>query len=281
MADLYHYPRLSRLDLGVLRSPGPGLGNLLFPIARALIGRQIHGGTFVYPTMRQVKIGPVLRGEIDKRTYGDVLRPRRTSDWREWAAAHLVRAAGEHALPAGGGANPGADARIVYEGLGDYFLALAGHAPMVRQWLAANGQFSGLLAEDYDIAVHVRLADFTDDDGSHDGFNIRQPWTWYRAALDEARRRSGKDAPTIRLFADVAPAQALSGIGTEGATVDAAGNALTAMMNLSRARILVTSRSTFSMWGAFLGNCTAIWNGRMDVARYFPVAAGRDIVVSA
>ncbi len=33
---MYHYPLLSTPDLGFIRGPGPGLGNLLFPITRAL-----------------------------------------------------------------------------------------------------------------------------------------------------------------------------------------------------------------------------------------------------
>ena len=33
---MYHYPLLSSPDLGFIRAPGPGFGNLLFPITRAL-----------------------------------------------------------------------------------------------------------------------------------------------------------------------------------------------------------------------------------------------------
>ena len=33
---MYHYPLLSSLDFGLIRGPGPGFGNLLFPIGRAL-----------------------------------------------------------------------------------------------------------------------------------------------------------------------------------------------------------------------------------------------------
>ncbi len=253
------------------------MGNLLFPIARALAGERERGGVFVYPTMRQVKIGPILRGEIDKRTYGDVLRPRTAADWRIWAASHLAKSVDEHAAP---GAAYG-DHRVVYEGLGRYFLPIAEHAQLMRDWLGANARLSAQLTQPYDIAVHVRLADFIDDDGSHDGFNIRQSWGWYRSALNEARIRSGKDNPSIRLFADVPATAILPEIGAESAVVDASGNALTAMMNLSRAAIVVTSRSTFSMWGTFLGECTSIWNGRMNVAEYYPVTPGRDIFVHA
>ncbi|MES2096936.1 MAG: hypothetical protein V4459_09255 [Pseudomonadota bacterium] len=277
MAAPYHYPWLSHLDLGVVRSPGPGLGNMLFPIARALVGQHRIGGTFVYPTMRQVKFGPMLRGETDKRTYGNILRSRTMREWRDWAAARVAPSIDEQ--------DTSIDARaarcIVYHGLGDYFLPIAPYAPLVRDWLIANGRFSASLAEPYDIAIHVRMGDFVDQtEDAHEGFNLRQPWAWYRTALDEARRVSGKKQPTIRLFSDVAPVVALREIASTGAVVDTSGNALTAMLNLSKARIIVTSRSSFSMWAAFLGESISIWNGRMDVARYFPFDDRRDISLS-
>ena len=50
----YHLPLLSSPDVGLFRAPGPGLGNLLFPIARAVVGRETLGGRVVIPTMRQI-----------------------------------------------------------------------------------------------------------------------------------------------------------------------------------------------------------------------------------
>ncbi len=38
---MYHYPLLSSPDLGFIRAPGPGFGNLLFPITRALQAAKI------------------------------------------------------------------------------------------------------------------------------------------------------------------------------------------------------------------------------------------------
>ena len=55
---MYHYPLLSRPDFGFIRGPGPGFGNLLFPIARALNEAQIQRGIFVRPTLFNLKIGP-------------------------------------------------------------------------------------------------------------------------------------------------------------------------------------------------------------------------------
>lgn len=71
---IFHFQSLRSPDFGLVLSSGPDLGNLLFPISCALIGQALHGGRFVYLTMRQIKIGTFLRGECDKLTYDNVLR---------------------------------------------------------------------------------------------------------------------------------------------------------------------------------------------------------------
>jgi hypothetical protein len=57
------------------------------------------------------------------------------------------------------------------------------------------------------------------------------------------------------------------------------GNTLTKMFALSRARVLIGSRSTFSLWGQFLGNSHAIWPTGFDLARYKPIVPTSDTFV--
>ena len=73
---MYHYPLLSNLDIGIIRSPGPGFGNLLFPIGRALQEAKIKKEIFVRPTMFNLKVGPFLRKEKDLRLYNNELKKR-------------------------------------------------------------------------------------------------------------------------------------------------------------------------------------------------------------
>ena len=56
---IYAYPILGR----------GGLGNMLFPWARAEIFCRKTGAQMLAPEWTRVKIGPILRGEKDKRTY--------------------------------------------------------------------------------------------------------------------------------------------------------------------------------------------------------------------
>ena len=251
---IYHLPILSGLDFGLMRSPGPGLGNLLFPISRALIGQVHYGGQFVYPTMRQIKFGTFLRRERDGRTYGDVLRSRSAAEWQDWFAARWRPVVDEHAFDA---VRKGVTVR--YTGLGRYFHDLASHRDLIQTWLMENARDRAPL-EAFDIGIHVRLGDFAVANPKSSGNSVRQSFEWYRAAFEKARRISTAQAPSTVLFTDSDPCEVQRELAIASLSVDSSPNALAAMLRMSRARVLIASRSTFSMWAAFLGGMSVIWD---------------------
>lgn len=266
----WHLPVLSRWDLGVIRSPGPGLGNLLFPIARALIGQKVYGGVFVYPTLRQLKLGTFLRGERDTRTYGNVIRSRTADEWRDWAQAQWRSKIDEDAYCGE------IDFTVRYSGLKRYFHDLAGHSETISAWLKDTVRSVGVINDAYDIGLHIRLGDFTQSANDQGGNNVRLSFSWYRAALEEARRLLGVQRPRITLFTDGDVDLVKHELAMPDIAIDPSSNALTAMHNLSRARLVVASRSTFSMWAVYLGGMPAIWDGKFDLHRSFPGRPGLD-----
>lgn len=269
----FHCPELSAIDLGIFRSPGPGLGNLLFPVARALSGQLRYGGEFVYPTMRQIKLGTFLRSERDRRTYGNILRSRSAREWRNWIAAHVRKTVDEHDFD---GSQKGVSVR--YSEIGRCFHDLDGPSELIKSWLFRNMCGQVAIAP-FDIGIHVRLGDFADIDVDKDtgpGDNVRLPLEWYRAALEEARRLLDMQAPNIILFTDGDPEQVEHGLGIGPLSSDQSENALIAMLRLAQARLVITSRSTFSMWATYLGGMPAIWDRRYDRMRWMPYRPGLD-----
>jgi hypothetical protein len=267
----FHLPKLSTYDLGLFRLFGPGLGNLLFPISRAIIGQNKMGGKFIYPTMRQFKIGPILRWESDFRTYGSILRPRTLSDWKFWLDTQLKQQVSETCE------FPGVDDVIYYEGLGRHFHDLSGRANLIGTWLQNERVQDQPICGSYDIAIHVRLGDFASNQFDKSTHNVRQEFDWYRSALDFARKEWLERNVRVRLFTDGAPATVERSLKLTGHIVDTSKNALTAILNMAQAKCIITSRSSFSMWGVFLGNTHAIWDDRFDWQRTFPSRPGLDI----
>ena len=272
---LYHMARLSSFDLGLLRSPGPGLGNLLLPIARAFGARRRHGGTLVYPTFRQLKIGTILRWERDFRTYGDLFRGRAGREWGDWIRAGMCKKVPEDQLDMALARDRAMT--VTYTGLGRQFHQIMDEAAPFAEWLDGTARYQGLIQDSYDIAVHIRLGDFFVDrpDGVK-GSGYRQSYDWYRDAVALARDILGEANPRVMLFTDEDPNQVAGELGLDAVELDPGQNAVTAIRNLSKARLIVTSRSSFSMWGVFLGGAQAIWQQGYDLGDKMPVRDGLD-----
>lgn len=270
---LYHYPSLSAVDFGLFRTPGAGLGNLLFPILRAVIGQEVRGGTFVYPTFAQFKWGPIIRRERDKRFYTNVARARRIGEWGDWLRSRFdAPVVGERDVAAA----TLTDGVIRYRGLRHYFHDLAPHAALVRRWYAENMRAAP--ADDaFDMAVHIRLGDFVADPARTGDVNTRTSFDWYRAAIAEGAKRLGVASPRLLVFTDGSFDEVRDGLGLPGLRFDESVHAAAAISRMAQAPLIVTSRSTFSMWGAFLGDRPAIWDSSFDYREFFPHRADLDI----
>ena len=270
----YHIPVLSSKDFGLFRTPGPGLGNLLFPISRAVIGAHLTDGIFVHPTMRQIKIGTFLRNEPDKRTYGTVMRKRTASQWRTWFQSKLLKSVSEDDI------DPQSKPRAIrYQGLKNYFYDLDGHHEVVSNWLNNNANVEGNSIDEYDIAVHLRFGDFFPYEEGNSSPGYRLPFSWYYDAVEMAREKLGGGEKKILLFTDGRPAEVKELMDRWGANLDPGTNtnATATMLRLSQAKLVVASRSTFSMWSAYLGNCQCIWDREFALDKFFPAREGLDM----
>lgn len=260
--SLFHYAKLSSVDLGLFRSPGPGFGNLLFPISRALIGAQKFGGKFIYPTVRQIKVGPYLRNEPDKRTYGNLLRPRTALEFQDWMASHTVKRINEEDFS---GQSQG---RIVYEGLKNQFYDLIDEQQYIKDFLEKNSRQQPTDNFQYDIALHVRLGDFSPTDTPGGGQSVRLPIEWYRTAHAFAQNKLGSIHPKTVLFSDAVSAELLETLQIKNIQIDNSANALQSMLLMTKARALIASRSTFSLWAAYLGQNYSFWPKHFDLHRF-------------
>jgi hypothetical protein len=200
----YAYAQLSDRDLGVLRLSGPGLGNLLVPWARCLIAARRHSLTLVTPTWPQVKIGPLLRREPDKRLYIRVFTPG--SDEGHGARKLRLLATAprmpESALGEGESVRQGAV--VVFRGLSSETLLGNDGLVAARLWSITRPAFRAQLSERQvpAIAVHVRLGDFRPrQPGDPPLANTRIGLDWYVEKLLGLRAAVGEETLAV-LFSD-------------------------------------------------------------------------------
>ncbi len=258
------YPKLSKLDLLVCRLGGPGLGNLLFPWARAKVLAQQHGHRFVPPAWPQLKLGPLVRGELDSRSYFSLFRNLST-DVRGFRRL-MVLLIGKRILE-----NQHLTAKdgdvIVIEGMAGMFNSILPHSEFLRGELIAMLQLNRLpelgikVGASGSIAVHVRFGDFSAVDQSasrHGESNCRQPIEWYVAAVDAARAILGENMQ-VNVFSDAADGELKLLLGMSNVRRVDGNSAIEDILLISRHQLLIASGSTFSMWASFLGQMLTIW----------------------
>ena len=251
------YPRLSRFDLGVIRGPGPGLGNLLFPVARSLGYAAACQGHVIAPTWRNLKLGPWLRREVDLRTYGNIFKHRRIREVATGVFQRLVfrpRISEDRYLDERAGSSDG-HALVVVEGMRKEFEDLSGLGPIVRQWLEARSLRPVARPDEPFIGVHIRMGDFSKPESTGYHRNTRIEVSWFLDEIQRVRRSMG--SLPVHIFSDASP-ESLSPTFSriDRVTVRPSVNALTDLLGLSEARHVIASNSTFSLWSAFLGEGT-------------------------
>lgn len=265
----YVYPKLSEKDLLAVRLGGAGLGNLLFTYARALVFARDFGCRLIWPTWPSVKLGPILRREMDKRFYNDLFDNRCGAVgglYRLWLLAVKKRLPESKRRLV-----EKLDDRIVeFEGLEGCFDDILYDSAYVYENLKQNlkpGNRDALAFDFRDsVGVHIRLGDFARVSeaevraGRHDS---ALPVWWYRDMICQIRKLAGREI-RVWIFSDGTEEElkpVLSLPRTQRLTF---GTSIADIMALSRVPLLIASGSSFSMWARYLGRMNCIcYTGQM------------------
>jgi hypothetical protein len=247
-----------------------GLGNSLFPWARAELFARETGAHLLAPRWTNIRIGPYLRGEPDKRRY-----------WSFFRAKHHLRGLSRVFIETFGrrfseteieySYRPGSSLRpciVEFRGIGNFFSPLVGKHEFIRHqlWqmtvapLRAN-------ARQYDnglIAMHVRRGDLTRQGFSQHALrnDVTQytPISWFASMARAVRRERSLDSFPLVVFTDGSPDELGQLLEIDGVRLHTRQTAITDLWMLTHARLLFASGfSTFSMWASFLGGMPTIY----------------------
>ena len=234
------YIRLSSIEImGLVRLGGPGLGNILLTIAHGIRIATEQNCPIIHPVIPQIKIGPWLRGEKQKRFYFGELKynPLLTmfQQLRAYGNSHDV---------------------IEATGLYDYFIGIEEHKSVIKNWLLINSTKSiNSHHPVFDIGIHVRRGDFSKTP-TKNGINEQLTIDWYIAAIEIAIKRSEEHTCSILVSSDD-NGEACNTIRNHfGSTAKIYENKnkkiMSSIYGLASARQLIISRSTLSLWSVFL-----------------------------
>jgi hypothetical protein len=254
---LFAWPRVGRA----------GLGNSLLPWARAELFAAQSGARLLEPDWTSLRVGPYLRGEADKRSYGGYFHARNhVRGLAKWLVRTTARRVREDDT-AGAVAPRSRAVLVVFSGLRDFFAPLLPHSSLIRRrlWqmtLAELRPADAARGGDF-IAMHVRRGDLTRQGFSPDEIDaVRQytPLSWFVEMARAIRGRAGIESLPIVVFTDGYADEVSELLKLPGVELNPRAPAITDLWAMSRACLLLGSGySTFSMWASYLGGMPTLY----------------------
>lgn len=234
------YPCLSSRDFGYARLSGPGLANCMFVAARAYINAKQQNLEMLSPTWRKLSLGPLVRGERDKRVYDKLFYNEGISGIRKL----LILLFQKKRL-------------VTYMGNGAHFSDLEPHYELVQEYFRQITRPETIaLISCYElknsVAVHVRMGDYS--------ASWRISIDWFRGIIENIQKLHPNQE--FLIFSDGTDEELKPLTSLANTRRVFYGNAFADMYAISQCKMLVASDSTFSCWGAFLGRVPTLFNRR-------------------
>ncbi len=253
---MYVYANLGLYDAYLFRLLGPGLGNILFPWARAQILSRDFGLKWIEPAWANVRVGSIIRREKDFRHYANLFKPQPGSVTglnRLMLLSTLQRCAeGNHTECI----KKNSKFLIVVRGVGKEFNPILNDHRFIAEKLLEVTRPEHLRGISYDfsdsIVLHIRRGDFKVS-------NIITPLEWYVRIIHSLREELWRDLRVL-VFSDGNDDELMPILSLAGVSRLSFGSSLADLLAMSKARLLVGSRhSTFSRWASYLGRMPSVW----------------------
>jgi hypothetical protein len=214
------------------------------------------------PRWAQLKIGPTLRGESDRRLYFNLFKPG-ADEVRGIKRLRLQMFSKREAEDARAAQN-GTMVVKVFTGEQDRFQTLNGwdqflcdelRAITKERWLRSAEEI-----KDVPIGIHVRMGDFTPSE-SDEELRLPQrrvPLEWFAESLRVIRETVGYSIPAI-LVSDGNEDELRELLEEENVSLVRTGSAISDLLVLAKSKTLIASAgSSFGAWAAFLGQMPSI-----------------------
>lgn len=258
---LYAYPKLSKYDFGSFGISGPGLGNMLFPWARAVVYAKEKGCKILAPAWVQIKPRRIFTMDPDQRNYKGYFI---SNKYIVGVLKNFIRIVFP-SIPEGELKSKLTGGVVCFKGMDGLFDDLMPYREYVREqlWDITSSQYKKSYNEEFGeaICIHVRLGDFkaASQDACGGETNTRITMSWYVEILKRLRKLEGCEDKVAYVFSDGEDEELSALLSLSNVKRVRLENALTELWALSSGRFLIASGSTFSMWACFLGNMDTYW----------------------
>lgn len=274
----YAYAKFSsKLSNPFCSIAAPGLGNCLFPLARAIAFAHENNTHLITPEWFHLNIGPMLRGTKSRNCAGDfkplsadvggiekvkaLLKYPRYCEC-EWAYR------GDYTL---GDQN----CVVEFSGMKDWFRPINQTRKVITEEVRARLARSCVKYDDY-LGVHVRLGDFavaTREELYAGARNVRAPFSWYTDVIEQYLREGSYKG--VVYFTDAKEAALSDLLEACPGEISVSQGPINDMFSLASTETIVGTRSTFALWAYFFSEaklCLPL--GHFQEASWLPQGRG-------
>ncbi len=255
-----------------------GFASRLFPWARCRVFARDHGVPTIAPMWFRPGFGKLLRGGIELDSFWQIFysglfrsHPNEIPTWAGFLLTLRCQKISDRALDSANCQQDVAelkerrDVLLVFSGDEEYFAPLIGHSEYIHAELkrVARPRFLKQVDDlgELPIVLNIRFGTDFPDPVIVDGQLKRghkTPLPWFIESLRHIRAAAGYDVPAM-IVSD-APTQALNALfELPNVRLLRPTSPMSDLLAVARAKVLLASgSSTFSAWGAWLGQMPAI-----------------------
>jgi len=263
---IYGYPIL----------PKAGLGNMLLVWADCYISCKDLKIKQIAPFWRKLRIGTYLRGERDKREYQRLFTNGKnisginrlllllisnkvsTEDFKKTKFKNKLSL-----LPK----------VVTFSSMNNFNRLTGRHNEVLKEvYNITKPKYWPINLPKSFIAIHIRRGDFPEMSNEINQIYFKIPIEWYIDALNQIRNQIGNDFPVV-IFSDGTDEEVKPILSLPKVIRSSYPESISDMLAISKAIVIITSKSTYSLFGAFLGQVPSLWYiGKNDIYKssYMP-----------
>ena len=259
------------MGIVICHLPDAGLGNQLFPLAKALVFSHINDMKLVVTGYHRIKAGPYLRREKNKRKYKAFFTFQRSVLGELRDKLRVKRYLARYQVindPGLSVVNEKEKKAFVFKSLShysDYFNELKDHRELAISLLYTVIKPEILIGlskiKAPQIAIHIRMGDFRKLKANED-FNkvgsVRTPMDYFITMIETIRMINGKCLP-VHVFTDGHPLELKELFALPEIQLVEGNTDITDLLLMSKSKLIITSAgSTFSYWSGYLSEAVII-----------------------
>jgi hypothetical protein len=258
--NLYGYPKLMKA----------GLGNMLLPWANCYLWCYDNNAKMIAPFWFKLRIGPYLRQEKDKRQYQKLFNSKKyVNGFERLYLLTKIKVIDNEYFDLNKSSVLDTSIVVKFTSM-ECMDSLVGRQDIIKYALydMIYPEYLPKKENEKFIAIHVRLGDYAKEENNSKNWLSRISIDYYVSALKAVRINIENDLKAI-VFSDGSDNELSKLLSMENVVRSNNKEAITDLLTMADASILIGSCSTFSMWAAYLSQAPTIWHFKRKPANVF------------